>query len=515
MKALRNHVYFGYMSLCFGLAALGIFAAAAKVAAKPAIAGLTAVETVLVDGEATGYGTFQSNNNKVVSNKNGIFMTHIRSRNDAYTAQQWRLSRSTGGGQTFSTIFEATGATNPPVLETDEAGNLYLIRPDFVDLNSYLYRFQADKNYTDPLITAIPNGSAGKYAMMYDAARARLYYSGWGQSFYALDLEGNVLQTTTLTVGGDNAGPQYPLFSLAADGVLHMAWTTLKHKEYLYWDIHHAASPDGGATWQNMNGAKITPPVKVDDSGPSDRISLDDEFPVHTWCANMMEKDGKLHFLYLAQAPLSREHYMRYDAKTGVREIDIQPHFKGTKVFLASLDGYFAKKDSLADGPLYCISKSGGKIGCLASDDNGATWYDYALSSGTFNPYSVGGGRSITADGHIIGSFTDFGTNAGKVYFIRIKAGLSKAGVRKSSFNAGKLTVEFADIYGQPEKARFSADGETWSDWTGFAANMTASLDAEPRYFQLRSRMGIDSEVFEISPSTPKPEWRTWNTARQ
>src|SRR5437870_1536866 len=48
---------------------------------------LSPVELTVVDAEATGYGTFQSHNQKVVSNANGIFMTHIRSLNEAFTAQ--------------------------------------------------------------------------------------------------------------------------------------------------------------------------------------------------------------------------------------------------------------------------------------------------------------------------------------------------------------------------------------------------------------------------------------------
>ncbi|MHB9027159.1 MAG: two-component regulator propeller domain-containing protein, partial [Candidatus Latescibacterota bacterium] len=174
--------------------------------------------------------------------------------------------------------------------------------------------------------------------------------------------------------------------------------------------------------------------------------------------------------------------------------------------------GFFAKRDSLPNGPLYCISNAGGKIGCLASDDNGATWYDYAVSAGTFNPYAVGGCRTITDDGYIIGSFTD-SQAIGKVIFIKIKAGLANAGVKKSSYNSGRLEVEFAGICGQPEKVRFGADGKTWSDWMGFAANMTASLNTEPRYYQLRSRLGVESEVFEVVPSTPKQEWKTWTRA--
>jgi len=64
--------------------------------------GLTVIRPVVVDPDATGYGTFQSHNQKVVSNRRGVFMTHIRTRNEPYTAQQWRLSRSTDGGQSFT-----------------------------------------------------------------------------------------------------------------------------------------------------------------------------------------------------------------------------------------------------------------------------------------------------------------------------------------------------------------------------------------------------------------------------
>ena len=48
---------------------------------------LTPIDVTLVDGDATGYATFQSHNQKVAWNERGIFITHIRTRNEAYTAQ--------------------------------------------------------------------------------------------------------------------------------------------------------------------------------------------------------------------------------------------------------------------------------------------------------------------------------------------------------------------------------------------------------------------------------------------
>ncbi len=113
-------------------------------------ARLQTVELTCVDDEAHGYATFQSHNQKVVANPHGLFMTHIRTRNEAYTAQTWRLLRSTDRGASFAVIHEATDPTNPAVLETDGAGNVYLVRPDFADGNAYLYRFFAGKDFSLP-----------------------------------------------------------------------------------------------------------------------------------------------------------------------------------------------------------------------------------------------------------------------------------------------------------------------------------------------------------------------------
>ena len=55
---------------------------------------LAGIEITLVDDHAFGFGTFQSHNQKVVSNRNGLFMTHIRDRNEEYMRE-----RITGSGR--------------------------------------------------------------------------------------------------------------------------------------------------------------------------------------------------------------------------------------------------------------------------------------------------------------------------------------------------------------------------------------------------------------------------------
>ncbi len=376
------------------------------------------IELTLVDGEATGYGTFQSHNQKVLSNGGGIFMTHNRTRNEAYTAQQWRLSRSTDGGKTFATIYEATHATHPPAIETDEHDNIYLVRSDFTDGNAYLHAFLAADQYAKDRVTPIPQGAAQKFALCYDRERKQLYYASYNR-FDVIGLDGAIRSSRQLFQNGKNAEMQYPILCVDAAGMLHLAWTSVAHGRYLYWSIHVMQSPDGGATWRNADGTALTPPIVADDTGPGQRVSLDDEFEIHTWLSNFMVRRGKGHFLYLAGAEPPRQHYVRYDLKTVKREIDVSPAFKGETISLRGLDGFFAASEAI----LYCVGHTtDGRIGCLASDDNGVTWRDHAISEKVDDLYALGGCRTVTADGFVVGSFTQTSPTGGasKVYFLRI-----------------------------------------------------------------------------------------------
>ena len=477
-------------------------------AASPAAGeiGLAEVRLTLLDAEATGYATFQSHNQKVAANANGIFTTHIRSRNEAFTAQQWRLSRSLDNGATFETLYESVDATNPPAIETDAAGNLYLVRSDFVDGSASLYRFRADDGYAQPTVTRIPGASAGKYCMNLDEARGRLYYFAWGRSLFVLDLEGGLLERQELTVDGADAGPQYPLSFLDPSGVLHAAWTSLRHGVYMYWDIRYMASDDGARSWRRMDGTPLQVPLPADEGGASDRITLDDEFEVHTWLSNLLVKDGKAHFAYAAQAESWRQHYVRYDLATAARDVDLYPTFEGEEIRLASLDGFFASRSGLPEAPLYYVSSAGGRLGCLASDDNGETWYDYAVSEESWNPYSIGGARELTADGAIIGTFTDFQAtedrDLSQVHFFRIQAGLSRARLEIEMGADGGQSLRFQEVRGLPKTVRFRDRSGDWGDWRPFEEVMEADSGGPPAHFQLRSHLGVESPVFALEATT-------------
>ena len=375
-----------------------------------------------VDAPVIHYATFQSHNQKVVEAAGLIFMSHVRSRNEAYTDQSWRLSVSRNGGADFVTIAEHSGATNPPVLECDSSGNLYLFRVDFLSGDAFLDRWEANQlrsfvNHPEqprpmPKTTRIPGGAAGKYAAMIDRQRDRLYFFSHNNTFHRMKLDGTLLDSRVLLAQGPNGLLQYPLLSLNPLGQLHLAWTTQKHGQYMYRDIHHMFSDDGGESfysWQPSGepvSIRMELPVIADDAGPALRITLDDEFEVHTWLASGLATHTHWHGFYQAQTVPPRQHYVRYDLKTGKKQIDQYPKVSGKWLSLSGLDG-FLTCDPSDPNRLFLVGNHSGHLACLVSDDAGQSWRDYARSEQSFGLYSIGGYRQVTADGAIIGSFTD------------------------------------------------------------------------------------------------------------
>jgi len=396
----------------------------------PSSACLTEVFLNPIALNVTHYATFQSHNQKVVSNENGIFLTYTY-QFDLQTAwTRWRLVRSTDGGKTFSVVYTSPEmGSNAPCIDTDSDNNILLVCTDYNDPRDrpfYYYRFEAARNYTDPRITTAKYHASGKFSMYYHGESDLIYlFNHYGRLIVLNATSGkHVLQKDVMKTSGDNAMTQYPHVFVSPDGVLHHAWTTQKHSEYMYWDIHYARSGDGGRNWQTANGTGLPREFKPDDSGPSDQIIMGDEFDYHTWLTSMVVKGGKAHFAYLCQTPDRRMEYVRLDLETGLIDIRVQPFFGGETVDIYGLDGFFCTGPGTS--PLYYVARANlTHIGALVSHDNGETWHDAAISEPLPNSiYSVGGCRELVPEG-IIGSFTNqYGvypdTIAGDVYFFRI-----------------------------------------------------------------------------------------------
>ena len=403
---------------------------------EPTQPGSGVIETTLVDPDASYYGTFQSHNQKVVDTPDGIFMTYSRNRVPPYSDKQefclWRLVRSVDGGKSFRTVYESTNGTRAPVLETDQAGNLYMTHPDWNHKREpfYFYRFARGGDYGKPTITTIPDVACGaKYAMAYDPTRKQFYIAAQYGQLLTVNPQGRLLRRqAAFSPSGPHAGTQYPHLVVSSDGMLHLAMTTVgpnKTGRDVYWDIHYMNSPDGGLTWRKLDGSVLPETPVPDDTGPTDRISLDDEFHIGSWLANMLVKDGKVHFIYKGNTA----HYLRYDLATGKKDVSFNGRqFGGTDIALNNNSGLLACRLDQAGSPLYCVARDADRrtLGCLVSCDNGASWADYAMADRKFGDnYATGGSQQITGDGNIIGSFTERIRRGGKcsgVWFYRIKA---------------------------------------------------------------------------------------------
>ncbi|MBM4075266.1 MAG: hypothetical protein FJ267_06445, partial [Planctomycetes bacterium] len=409
--------------VCFGYATFSL-------GKEPDSVEVILIQLSQVDDRAIAYATFQSHNQKVVSNRHGIFLTYIQSATTDYQRQTWKLVRSVDGGRTFQSFFEETRATNPAVLETDRTGGLFLTRPDFVDGNAYLSRFPSPE--LPPLNTTLVGGSAGKFCQLLDEKRGCLYYFAHNRTFHSVGIDGGDHRMISLLVPGPTAVTQYPHLALQSDGTLFAAWTTNHLKEYLYRSIQAMKSTDGGETWMTLDGKPLAPPLVSDDAGPTTRISLDDELDVHSWLSAFLAKNGKLHFVYWAKTNPQRQRYLRYHGTTGEKELDIEPIFGDLAPAQPDDSGMLATNFDDPDSPLYFVSTIDDRkrLACLISRDNGSTWKIFATSDRLFpfRVYSIGGARSLTASGDIIGTFTDVvesakqytEPNSGTVYFFRI-----------------------------------------------------------------------------------------------
>lgn len=411
------------------------------------------IELTRIDDQAIAYATFQSHNQKVVSNRHGIFLTYIRAATPDYLAQTWRLVQSTDHGQTFTTRLEETRATNPPVLETDRHGTLYLTRPDFQDGNAYLSRFATPE--LAPAETTLVGGSAGKFCQLLDEPRNRVFYFAHNGTFHVTGTDGEVQKTKTLLVPGPKAVTQYPHLTLGDDGTLFAAWTTNSLNEYLYRSIQAMKSADGGETWVTLDGKPLTLPIVSDDTGPTTRISRDDELDVHSWLSAFLFKQGKLHFVYWAKTNPQRQRYLRYDAGTGKLELDQEPIFDRQTPAEPNDAGLLVTDPANPAAPLYFVStiENRKRLACLESTDNGSNWHEFAVSDKSFphRVYSIGGARSLTAAGEIIGTFTDVvataqlytEANSGTVWFFRIPT-------RPSAPNVPQYRIETIAGNGEP-----------------------------------------------------------------
>ena len=385
-------------------------AALAPVIGSAADHPVAAISITTVDREVTGFGTFQSHNQKVVSTPHGIFMTYAKT---PFDRAVWRLVRSVDGGHTFETIWEAVHQTHPPALEAAADGTLYMAHGDATSLASYVYRLSPATSFALEPFATINAGYAQKFSLLLDEARGRIHYAAYlgpHIRFTTFDLEGTVTADYMLTGGETVSSPSYPRMVLN-DGTLYVAWSsdrTVGGDTY-YRSIHVVRSPDGGLTWENLAGAALIPPFAGDERGDTTEVTLPSERACVTWLTGFAVTHGKGHFFYLA-SPNGLERgcsltnnearYQRIDLSTGAREASGM--FAPAGLVLDNprdhlINGFFATAPGT--GALFLTTQtSDNRLVVLASDDAGKAWRLVSQSARLKDHlYAIGGQRSVNS----------------------------------------------------------------------------------------------------------------------
>jgi len=429
MRKLRHNATGsrGIRGIPHGVGALMIAAAC-----LPAAGQVAGIEVATVPGRKV---PFQSHNQKVVRNAHGIFAT----RGDRDNPHFW-LNRSTDGGRTFTTVYEENYGVSPPTLETDEADNLYLIFPTNDSTRTRFMKF-APGNYSSPVAdkTTTASSSGGKFASCYDRSRGLLYHATQRGYFLVFDKSGNLTKSKSVWTSGGTAGPSYPHLFVDEGGTIHYAMTTADSDSMPYQTIRYVKSTDGGNNWKAMNGTGLSIPTSCASNGPSTMINLADEVDLNTWLGHMHVKNGKVHFQYNTRgvSPL-RQHYMRFNAATGVREIDSYTdwgnQWGNPPIQSEEGDGLFASDPDDPDGPLFAVGRYAEsayrkRLVGLVSHDNGSTWQNCAItpasgagdiSDGKLE--NIGGCRALTPDGKVIGTLAADRPQWATCYFYQFQA---------------------------------------------------------------------------------------------
>lgn len=388
-----------------------------------AAATLTRVTTPIittVDDEVTGFGTFQSHNQKAVETADGIFMTYAKT---PFDGAEWRLLRSVDRGRTFDSIWESVNSTHPPAIEAGADGAIFLAHGDEATGAAYFYRLLPATSFTPEAIATIDGAHAQKFSLLLDERRGQLYYAAYtgpNIRFITLDLTGGVIADLLLTGGETVARPSYPRMVLS-DGMLYVAWSSdrIGGDNNDYYSIHAVRSSDGGATWVNFAGASLTPPFIGDHDGNTTEITLPWERPCTTWLTAFAVTDHKAHFFFLAAPNASvractlRRHvvrYERFDLPTGTRDV-IKEEFQPGGVQFDNPGGYYLN-GFFATAPreraLYLTSQTtDNRLAIVASEDEGVTWRLVSRTAPLDDHlYAIGGQRHVTSDGRVVGSFT-------------------------------------------------------------------------------------------------------------
>jgi hypothetical protein len=165
--------------------------------------------------------------------------------------------------------------------------------------------------------------------------------------------------------------------------------------------------------------------VRSDEDGEATVITESHELQTNTWLAGTLTKGGHTHFWYYSKpqgmAPSVQYVRIAHDESAPLLRTDLSA--AGQNLRVLSSDGFFATRGMDAESPLHVVLKdTEGRVACLRSNDNGASWLDHAVATHAHHPYAVSGNPRIGDDGVIMGAYTAKTGSEGEfqIWFFRI-----------------------------------------------------------------------------------------------
>jgi len=237
---------------CAAVLALSLYLFADWVPPARGAVPLTFTKLDNLPGEPNTDVTFQSHNQKVISNAYGTFATS----GDAGGNAPMVLWRSTDGGQTFTAVYQRDLSVNPPTIEAAKDSNIYLIYPETDNSRTCFQKFSASNGFSSPILTKTYTQaySAGKFASVYDPGRRVFYHATqWGY-IYGINENGDVTSVSKqVFTSGLSSNPSYPHLFIDDSGDVHYAMTTADDDSSPYQTIRYLKHYS--ATWATNHEA--------------------------------------------------------------------------------------------------------------------------------------------------------------------------------------------------------------------------------------------------------------------
>ncbi len=296
------------------------------------------------------YAAFQSNNDRIVSTSDGIFLSYFSNWSGTNGGSRDTgnavVVRSTDGGSTWTTLAnipDIVGKHAPATMTADASGNVYA----FMESEAWggddgrIYMFPRSANFandgSDYLELPSLGVGANKFAMTYDASANKIfavsqYYmaqvtttcqseigsrgspacsSGAPDSLSDLQWA-HLCDWSSCQPGVSGSVAQYPLVYAGRDSadahVVVLGWTEeAEASGSNYYDNRFIFSGDDGATWHGTSGATICATgctygwqMDTGPNGPSFLINRSSETGTKDgpWMDSLYSQDGYFMFVY-------------------------------------------------------------------------------------------------------------------------------------------------------------------------------------------------------------------------